>query len=86
MPFTDDGAAAAMFLIAGVLLSGLAAGGALARRVSFLVAGGVVAYAIPFEVYAWAVAVLWVGLGGLALVMSRIDRDGRVRSSSRMAH
>ena len=45
---------------------------------SFLVAGGVVAYAIPFEVYAWAVAVLWVGLGGLALVMSRLDRDGRV--------
>ena len=78
VPFTDDGAAAAMFLIAGVLTSGLAAGGALARRVSILAAGGVVAYAIPFEVYAWAVAVLWVGLGGLALVMSRIDRDGRV--------
>ena len=77
VPFTDDGAAAAMFLLAGVLTSG-AAGGALARRVSFLVAGGVVAYAIPFEVYAWAVVVLWVGLGGLALVMSRIDRDGRV--------
>ena len=78
VPFTDDGAAAAMFLLAGVLISGAAAGGALARRVSFLVAGGVVAYAIPFEVYAWAVVVLWVGLGGLALVMSRIDRDGRV--------
>ena len=78
VPFTDDGAAAAMFLIAGVLTSGAVTGGGLARRVSFLVAGGVVAYAIPYEVYAWAVAVLWVGLGGLALVMSRIDREGRV--------
>jgi uncharacterized membrane protein len=78
VPFTDDGAVAAAILIVAVLLSGAVVGGALARRVSFLVAGGVVAYAIPYEVYAWAVAVLWVGLGGLALVMSRIDREGRV--------
>ena len=77
IPFTDDGAVAAMILIVAVLASGAAVGGALARRVSILVAGGVVAYAIPFEVYAWAVAVLWVGLGGLALVMARVDRPGR---------
>ena len=63
IPFTDDGAVAAMILTVSMILSGAILGGALARRVSILVAGGVVAYAIPFEVYAWAVAVLWVGLG-----------------------
>lgn len=77
IPFTDDGAVAAVVLVVAVLASGAAAGGALARRVSILVAGGVVAYAVPFEVYAWAVVVLWVGLGGLALVMARVDRAGR---------
>jgi len=77
IPFTDDGAVASMILTVAVLASGAVIGGALARRVSILVAGGVVAYAIPFEVYAWAVAVLWVGLGGLALVMTRVDRAGR---------
>ena len=78
IPFTDDGAVAAMFLVAAVIISGAIIGGALASRVSILVAGGVVAYAIPFEVYAWAVAVLWVGLGGLALVMAGQDRAGRL--------
>ncbi len=77
VPFTDTGAVAALTLIVAVLVSGAVIGGALARRVSILVAGVVVAYTIPFEVYAWAVAVLWVGLGGLALVMTRVDRDGR---------
>lgn len=77
MPFTDDGAVATIILTVAVLASGAAIGGVLARRVSILVAGGVVAYAIPFEVYAWAVAVLWAGLGGLALVMARVDRAGR---------
>jgi hypothetical protein len=66
-----------MVLVVAVLASGAALGRALARRVSILVAGGVVAYAIPFEVYAWAVVVLWVGLGGLGLVIARVDRAGR---------
>ena len=77
VPFTDSGAVAAMFLTAAILLSGAAVGGARARRASILLAGGVVAYTIPFEVYAWVVAILWVGLAGLALVMARVDRPGR---------
>jgi hypothetical protein len=77
VPFTDSGAVVAMILVVAVLATGALIRGALARRVSILVAGGVVAYAIPFEVYAWAVSVLWVGLGGLALVLIRPDRDGR---------
>jgi hypothetical protein len=67
-----------MILAISVIISGAIVGGGLARRVSILLAGGVVAYAIPYEVYAWAVAVLWVGLGGLALVMARQDRGGRI--------
>ena len=66
-----------MILVVAVVVSGAVLGGALARRVSALMAGAIVAYAIPFEVYAWAVAVLWVGLGGLALVAARVDRAGR---------
>lgn len=77
IPFTDDGAVTALILTVAVLAVGVTVGGALARRASILVAGGVVAYAIPFEVYAWAVAVLWTGVGGLALVMARVDRAGR---------
>ena len=77
IPFTDSGAVAAMILVAAVVASGAVLGGALARRVSALVAGAIVAYAIPFEVYAWAVAVLWAGLGELALVAARVDRAGR---------
>jgi uncharacterized membrane protein len=77
IPFTDDGAVAAMILVVSVIVCGAVVGGALSRRVSILLAGAIVAYAIPFEVYAWAVAVLWVGLGGLALVMARLDRAGR---------
>jgi uncharacterized membrane protein len=78
IPFTDDGAVAAMILAVSVIITGAIIGGGQARRVSILLAGGVVAYAIPFEVYAWAVVVLWVGLGGLALVMARQDRTGRI--------
>jgi hypothetical protein len=78
IPFTDNGAAAAIVLIVAVLACGAAVGRALAGRLPILVAGGVVAYAIPFEVYAWAVVVLWVGLAGLALVGARVDRPARV--------
>jgi hypothetical protein len=77
VPFTDDGAVAAAILVVAVLMSGAVVGGVIARRVSFLIAGGVVAYAIPYEVLAWAVVILWVALGGLALLMARLDRLGR---------
>ena len=77
VPFTDAGAVAALILVVAVLAGGAIVGGARARRVSILFAGGVVAYAIPFEVYAWAVAALWVGLGALALVIGRVDRPAR---------
>ena len=77
VPFTDSGAVVAMILVVAVLATGALVGGAVARRATILIAGGVVAYTIPFEVYAWAVSVLWVGLAGLALVLIRPDRDGR---------
>ena len=68
IPFTDAGAAAAFILVVAVLAIGALIKGPLARRASILIAGGVVAYAIPFEVYDWAVSVLWVALGLLAIV------------------
>lgn len=77
IPFTGDGALAVISLTVAVLGAGALVGGALARRVSILVAGGVAAYSVPFEVYAWAVSVLWVGLGGLSLLLARADRVGR---------
>jgi uncharacterized membrane protein len=77
IPFTDDGATAAFVLAVTVLASGFVVGDARARRVSILVAGGILAYAIPFEVYAWAVAVLWAGLGMLGMGLARVDPAGR---------
>ena len=77
VPFTDAGAAAALILIVAALLTGAIVGGALARRTSILIALGIAAYAIPFEVYAWAVVVLWVALTELALVLGDLDRRGR---------
>jgi Predicted membrane protein (DUF2339) len=74
VPFTDAGAAAAAILMAAVLLSGSTTGVWFARRISIFIAIGIAAYTVPFEVYAWAVCVLWVGLGGLALVLARFDR------------
>lgn len=76
IPFTDDGAVAALILAVAVLAAGAVVGGMPARRGSVLLAGAIVAYAIPFEVYAWAVVILWVGLGGLALVGAHVDRPG----------
>src|SRR5262249_42295330 len=67
VPFTDAGAAAATILVVATLLSGVIVGSVLSRRVATVIAGGIVAYAIPYEVYAWAVSVLWVGLGLTAL-------------------
>ena len=77
IPFTDAGAATALILVVATLATGALVRGALARRISILIAGRTVAYAIPFEVYAWSVSVLWVGLGGLALAFIRVDRGGR---------
>ena len=57
VPFTDLGAVAGMILVVATLAAGAALGGSQVRRISILVAGVVVAYAIPFEVYAWAVCV-----------------------------
>jgi uncharacterized membrane protein len=76
IPFSDAGAAAAGILIGGVLVSGWILdsrlAGRLASRTAVLIAGGIAAYTIPFEVYAWAVPVLWVGLGlGALLIASR---------------
>jgi uncharacterized membrane protein len=76
IPFSDTGAAAAGILIAGVLASGWIFDGRLAGRLpsrtALLIAGAIAAYTIPFEVYAWAVPVLWVGLGlGALFVASR---------------
>jgi uncharacterized membrane protein len=76
IPFSDAGAAGAGILIAGVLVSGWILDGRLAgkiaSRTAVLIAGGIAAYTIPFEVYAWAVPVLWVGLGlGALLIASR---------------
>ena len=77
VPFSDAGAAAMAILAAGAVAAGLLLGGAQARRAGVIAAGAVVAYAIPFEVYAWAVAVLWPALAVAAFAASRIDRDGR---------
>ena len=77
IPFTDVGAQAAAVLIACVLASGFVIRGATARRVSILTAGSIAAYAVPFEVAPWAVSVLWVALGGLALLIARTDPPAR---------
>ena len=74
LPFTDAGAIGAGILIAGVLASGWILGDALGRRAALLIAGGIVAYTIPFEVEPWAVAVLWVGLGLGARLVGWRDR------------
>ena len=81
IPFSDAGAAGAGILIAGVILCGWILdgrlGGRLASRTAVLIAGGIVAYTIPFEVYAWAVPILWVGLGLGALLIASRDPVGR---------
>lgn len=77
IPFSDTGAVAAGMLITGVLVSGWILdgrlAGRLASRTAVLIAGGIAAYTVPFEVYAWAVPVLWVGLGLGALFIARRD-------------
>jgi uncharacterized membrane protein len=77
IPFTDTGALGAAILIAGVIATGWILGDPIGRRAAVLVAGAIAMYAIPFEVEAWAVAVLWVGLGLGALLISRRDPSAR---------
>jgi uncharacterized membrane protein len=77
IPFSDAGAAAAAILAAGVLGAGWILGGAMACRIAIILAGFIVAYAIPYEVYAWAVAVLWAALALGSLVLARRDPAGR---------
>ena len=71
IPFTDAGAIGAGILIGGVLLAGWIIGDRRALRAAVLIAGGIAAYAIPFEVEPWAVTVLWVCLGVGALLVAR---------------
>ena len=77
IPFTDEGAAAAAIVIAGVLVAGWLLGGLVERRASVLVAGGVAAYAVVFEVEPWAISVGWVGLAMLAILIARRLSDPR---------
>ena len=77
VPFTDSGAVAALILVVATLAAGYLVPNAAARRTAIVVAIGVVAYTIPYEVFAWGVSVLWVALGGLALWLIGPDRAGR---------
>lgn len=77
VPFTDAGAVAAAVLVVATLATGAIVGGRLAMRVAGIVSIAIVAYTVPYEVYAWAVCVLWVGLGALALGLIRVDPEGR---------
>ena len=49
----------------------------MARRASFLIAGSIAAYAIPFQVAPWAAVVLWVALAALALAIALTDLPAR---------
>jgi hypothetical protein len=75
IPFADIGSLAAAILAVGSIAIGLLVGGPTARRAGILGAGLAVAYLIPYQVFAWAVASLWSGLAVAAVVASRIDRS-----------
>ena len=81
IPFTDEGAAAAAIVIAGVLVAGWLLGGLVERRASVLVAGGVAVYAVVFEVEPWAISV-WLGRARDA---GDPDRAAPVRPESSVA-
>lgn len=76
VPFTDTGAASGAFLVVAGLVAGFIVGGPAARRTSILVAGAIVAYLVPYEVYAWAVAILWALIAFAAVMGARLDRRG----------
>ena len=77
VPFIDVGTIGAASLALAALLVGAIVGGRPAQRASFIAAGAIAAYLVPFEVSLWAVVVLWAGLGVLSTVMAR--RDARSR-------
>jgi hypothetical protein len=77
VPFTDVGAVAALVMVVATLCTGYLMPDLNVRRTAVVVAGAIVAYTIPFEVYAWTVAVLWVALAALAIWLIRVDRVGR---------
>ena len=76
VPFTDAGAAAAALLMASALSAGFIIAGPQARRVSIVAAGAIAAYTVPYEVYAWAVVVLWAAITVATVVGAHMDRIG----------
>jgi len=77
IPFGDAGALAAALLVAGILASAVIVRGDLARRIALVLTFVITAYTIPYEVYAWAVTVVWVGLALVALWLMRLDRPAK---------
>jgi uncharacterized membrane protein len=71
VPFTDAGALAALVLVAGFALAAWIDGSALWRWAATLASGCLIAYAVPFEVLAWAVVVCWVALAVTASTLAR---------------
>jgi uncharacterized membrane protein len=76
VPFSDAGAAAGAILVGATLLSGYMVGDRLSRRISIIGAGTLVAYVVPYEVSAWAVAVLWAGIAVAPVVAARAEAGG----------
>ncbi len=76
VPFTDAGTIGAASLVLASLMVGAIVGGRPAQRASFIAAGAIMAYLVPFEVALWAVVVLWAGLGILSTVVARRDPEG----------
>ena len=77
VPFSDGGALTAAILVGAALACGIVVGGRMARRAALLGAGAIVAYTIPYEVYAWAVAVLWSAIAVAGFAVAVLDRGGR---------
>jgi uncharacterized membrane protein len=77
VPFSDAGALVAAILGVGILLAGLIVGDARGRRWSTIAFGLLLAYTIPYEVFAWAVAVLWSALAVTGILLADRDRSGR---------
>ncbi|HYM83116.1 MAG TPA: DUF2339 domain-containing protein [Candidatus Dormibacteraeota bacterium] len=77
VPFSDTAALVAAILIGAALAAGYVSGLPVVRRGALLVAAGVAVYAIPYEVYARHVAILWVALAAGLLSLVRLDPAGR---------
>jgi len=77
VPFSDTGALTAAILVVAALACGIVVGGRTAHRAALLASGAIVAYAIPYEVYAWAVAALWSALAVAGFGIASRDPGGR---------